>query len=734
MSKIICERVELRNFLSYGNTWTDVELLSGINAIIGHDEDKDRSNGAGKTSVLGSIPFALFGKTTKDLSLEKIINWKNGKQCEVRFHFTKDDIKYMIHRGIKPGILALTKDGVNQPLLSDKRAFQQEIEQELIGMDLKSAQMINFQNANNLVSMFTAKKEEKRKFIEKFFNLEVYTKMNELVNKKLGVINDKLSDVVKDIDTKKNRVIEIQQDLGSQVICNIDEEEKRLIHIELEMNKIVICGLEEAKQKLESLNLLTTELLTKKDDAKTKHTGVQSVINNINTTRPLIVKRIEQIGDIAEQRSMVDKINEVLSKLTTLDDEIHNATKEQSNLQFEINDVGYLIKDVKSDITKLEKELNKWNTINAIDAVECPTCFQKVDPEHITIHIEERKGIIQSDIEDEQLKVTQLTDKLNVLNEKMGILTPILDGLKEKKEKKSKLQIKLATYSDLEKKEVELVELQTTLDKIVSEIEVQRELERRYSLELSVIETEFTDATIEYNRVLREVKEIETNIVAYNNLQTELNTLVVFIEKQREVIRKLDLDRDVKIASIAQLNKEVTTLEDSIVKSTTLKDYLSYVKETLKDENTKQYAISNIVPYINSQTNHYLAETGHNYYVKLDNWLEGEILGYGVGSCDFENMSGGEGKSIDLAMKFAMMDVARRQAGSYLDILVLDEILDSSIDSQGLDSLMNIIKVKQQEDDLKVYIVSHREEMAEFGVDRTYQVTKKNGFSNIALV
>lgn len=48
VSKIICEKVEFKNFLSYGNQWTTLDLREGVNAIIGMDEDKERSNGTGK--------------------------------------------------------------------------------------------------------------------------------------------------------------------------------------------------------------------------------------------------------------------------------------------------------------------------------------------------------------------------------------------------------------------------------------------------------------------------------------------------------------------------------------------------------------------------------------------------------------------------------------------------------------------------------------------------------------
>ena len=59
--------------------------------------------------------------------------------------------------------------------------------------------------------------------------------------------------------------------------------------------------------------------------------------------------------------------------------------------------------------------------------------------------------------------------------------------------------------------------------------------------------------------------------------------------------------------------------------------------------------------------------------------------------------------------------------------------MDSSIDSFGLEKTVDIIKLKQKEDDLKVFVVSHREEIGMFDFDRTYNVVKENGFSSISV-
>jgi len=185
---------------------------------------------------------------------------------------------------------------------------------------------------------------------------------------------------------------------------------------------------------------------------------------------------------------------------------------------------------------------------------------------------------------------------------------------------------------------------------------------------------------------------------------------------------------------ITDTKKEIIDLETNIKKNYMIADYLNYIQLSMKDENIKQHAISSFMPFINKQTNHYLSETGHKYYVMIDKWMDIVINGIGVADCGFKSMSGGEGKSIDLALKFAITDITRMQAGNYLDLMILDEFLDSSIDSIGIASMVKIIKQKQRDDDLKVCVVSHRQELDDYDFDNTYLIENVDGYSKLKKV
>lgn len=739
MSKICVSRVELKNFFSYGNSWHTVDLHEGLNVVLGYDKDKDRSNGSGKTSFLEAVPFALFGATGKGSSLNKIVNWANGKQCEVRLHFEKDGIQYELQRGIKPGIVELIKDGVKIPKLSDKRMFQQELETDLIGMDFRAAQAIHFQNANNMISMFNTPKADKRKFIEKFFNLEIYSAMNEHVNSKLRDLELKRSELDSEKTFKERRISELDMEISGCVMPDIASYEERV-----ERSQSAIKGYKEdhadflidvtdiqkeLDKERKELEILEKELQTLTGELKEMELTREGQKQRINGYS----ERLFEIGDLTEQKEKLAKLKTGLAGIGDIEEEARESRKKIADIQTRLHTIQACNTNVKEKIRVAIANVKEWENKGVLDTAECPTCFQEADAEHIKGHIKEQvnkylleKAELEAELSEGEVRASEIEVELEAEKE-------VLTKAESRNSTKVTVEKKIAELSNIEEKEAEVQKIKESL---IDSEGIIEQLAGHINTHLSSIGT--LDGTLQGAK--DGIKQKEKIITNANKATHELENLEVkfendrdMLQSQKDIAKRIEDEQAARVASRDQMKAELTEWDKKYKKIDTMKDYYTYTKETLKDENVKQYAISNIVPYVQQRTNHYLSETGHNYYIELDAWLDGTIKGFGVGENDFTNMSGGEGKSIDLALKFAMMDVARRQAGSYLDILVLDELLDSSIDSFGLEKTVDIVKLKQKEDNLKVFVVSHREEIGMFEFDRAYNVEKENGFSSITV-
>ena len=186
------------------------------------------------------------------------------------------------------------------------------------------------------------------------------------------------------------------------------------------------------------------------------------------------------------------------------------------------------------------------------------------------------------------------------------------------------------------------------------------------------------DGTIE---VKRKIKSLEKDVEVKKEMHKELLDM---IHKEDMNIKKLDQESRI-------MSKKKSKLVE-------IKDYLTFIKFLCEDKNLKQHAISSLIPYMNKQTNFYLSEVDYGFYTILDSWLDAEIKGPGVTNASYGSLSGGEGRGIDIALQFAFLDIARLQAGIFPDYPTFDELLDSSIDSKGINQLFKIIKTIQKDD------------------------------------
>ena len=112
MKKVIFKTLKTKNFLSIGETPVVINFQKGLNIITGINRDlMDRQNAIGKTSILDSFYFSLFGETSRELKKEFISNNITNGGAEVSLTFSVDDVEYEIQRSIKPSKLLLLENG-----------------------------------------------------------------------------------------------------------------------------------------------------------------------------------------------------------------------------------------------------------------------------------------------------------------------------------------------------------------------------------------------------------------------------------------------------------------------------------------------------------------------------------------------------------------------------------------------------------------------------------------------
>lgn len=155
---------------------------------------------------------------------------------------------------------------------------------------------------------------------------------------------------------------------------------------------------------------------------------------------------------------------------------------------------------------------------------------------------------------------------------------------------------------------------------------------------------------------------------------------------------------------------------------------MAHAGQLLKDGGIKARIVRQYVPLMNRLINKYLAQLELFVDFYLDENFVEEIRSRHRDSFSYENFSEGERLRIDLAILFAWRDIARMRNSSSVDLLIFDEILDSALDSEGIDYLLRLLSTMT--DGSNVVIISHRDGM-EDKFPRVLSFSKRQNFSQM---
>jgi len=206
--------------------------------------------------------------------------------------------------------------------------------------------------------------------------------------------------------------------------------------------------------------------------------------------------------------------------------------------------------------------------------------------------------------------------------------------------------------------------------------------------------------------------------------QNSLNTLVQQLEsKQAEADPYSEQIEEMKNQALQEVTydtlNELTRLQehqDFLLKLLTNKD--SFVRKKIIDQN---------LSYLNSRLTHYLDRIGLPHTVIFQNDLSVEIQELGR-DLDFDNLSRGERNRLILSMSWAFRDVWESLYGA-INLLFIDELVDSGMDTNGVENALGILKQQARERNKSVWLVSHKDELAG-RVHNILKVIKENGFTN----
>ncbi len=733
MAKLSFESVTFKNFLSFGAVPQTLDFTKGLNIIMGMDVERNRSNAAGKSSTLDTIPFALFGKTSRAVTKAGLVNFKNKKGCSVSLTFHKDGTKYVVNRTIKPDSLEIFRNDVLIPPPSNVRDYQQMFEDDILGFDFQTFMTLLHTNLNAIIPVLKMSVPEKRKFLERIFNLGLFSDMVSRGNEKIRSLQESIGK------------LKLGQDFSNQ---SIKEQEDQLKKLNAKRNSMpntaneirdVKERINDIQDKHEDPAGRSKSLQEKMDVAETQLVELsklvlvsKGVLGKMKGEYDLLEKQLKTYGNVESDVELLKQARKVFTEEFGSGASVIQERTELDNrmvvLQANKDRASKLITDLKVEHQAiLSDRKNIWSQLELLNGDKCPTCQGDLKDNKLLEELNQKfKVVVNQDcITVGELTAAEIQQEQRLIDIK-DMKSEIL-RVKKRVIEHDRLKTQIERLSPAETRQFEYIHLKLDLSN-------RQPLMNDEILKLQKLENDVKSKTGIIKSCKDELDGLQSAVNKLSALKDQLERLERRLEEEVLVVydlQKMIDDCEQKVKDLTGTNREAT---NKINKLNDLMDYIQYVKEMCQDDGVKQYAVTSYMPYLTSRVNHYLSESGCNFYIKLTGWLEEEIMGAGISNCTYGNLSGGETRSIDIALQLAFLDIARIKAGVFPDLMVFDELLDSSVDGPGITSMMRIIKTLQREIDGKVFLITHRSEISDIDIDNMYVVEKSGGFSHVRKV
>jgi len=567
---ILFRKIRWKNFLSTGNYFTELQFDKSPNTLI------VGQNGAGKSTMLDALCFALFGKPFRSVNKPQLLNSINGKDCVVEVEFDTGNKSYKIVRGIKPNIFEIWCDGVMINQEAAVRDYQEHLEKFIIKLNYKSFTQIVILGSASFTPFMQLSPGDRRTIIEDLLDIQIFSAMNNILKDK--AINNK------DLTTNKKYDIE----LGQQ------------------------------KYYLQKKHL---DGLKQNNEEKVKE--YEGEIANNTLTISTLASQIEEFSNnVTELQVLVDAKDET-------DVKVKKITKLES--QIEIN------------LSKFRKDISFFQHND-----DCPTCRQAIAME---------------------FKEKELTS----LNTKVGECD---HGLKE-----------------LEKK---LLEEQAKLNAI--------------------------------NETQKKIQALQIKIATNNTSITETNKYISRLQKQLEELKSNTTSTEKEEQELMTINDTLSELKQHLCHLIDEKTYYEVAANLLKDTGIKTKIIKQYLPIINKLVNKYLASFDFFVNFNLDESFKETIKSRHRDDFTYASFSEGEKQKIDLALLFSWRAVAKLKNSANTNLLILDEVFDSSLDANGTEYLMNILHMLEG---TNVFVISHKGDILQDKFRSVIRFEKVKNFSRI---
>ena len=454
----------------------------------------------------------------------------------------------------------------------------------------------------------------------------------------------------------------------------------------------------------------------------------QSVIMCLNEVEPFLAKtpavkrkfiedifKIEIFGrmtqfirnDFNETKRLFDSESEKVADLET-NIQLHKKQQQEQaqKKQTRLNDLISRKNNTIEEMDHLNKKIDEAAKPVALPGEGKEGLNQKL----VDLKNSEKKA---SDI-DKQHTTTLAVNQSTVLNLKKKIkeLENLSDGIcayckqpfseSNKHEKKNLITTHQNEIDECEKIIKESGEKIKQAQKVKGEIE---DLVDTLKQKIRAIETKEN----ELNRLISDLKQ-QANWLS--QIERDIDNLNKDTDSYNTIISELSIRRDTLTATIDAHKKKLALIETG--------------KFIVSDEGVKNFIVKKMLKLLNGRLNYYLKQLDANCTCIFNEYFDETIVNNRGRECSYFNFSQGERKRIDLSMLFTFMDIRRMQSNIAINLGLYDELLDTSLDSKGIEGTLNILKERVVNNREAIYVISHKSEAAKHATGEIIYLEKEN--------
>lgn len=722
------KELQLRNFFSYGNSITKVNLdFDEPILIVGenHDSMVDGeldNNGTGKTTILNGILFAFYGKPmSSDLKLDGMINNINKKNMYVAIIFEKKGTYYKIERWRKHKKLGgngvsirkgTSMEDFDDPLTPATRSINDYIVDTLLnGMPYEIFVRIVAYSAKSdsflSLPVTSTQKASQTSILEELFQQTILTEKGTLLKaqiKETAAEITSLTELKERVEKEVSRYEE-QFKLAEDSVDKWEKSHKEEIKsIKTEISRIENIDFDGEIEKHEKLKAINSDISQVESEIKNLRGKIETLENNS--------KRLDQWDK--DQKTKIDKLKEQLESLNDIDfDSELKKLEELISLQNKKEEFSTSMKKLSSTRDDLVSSMQTLkDEVDSLKKSECPYCNQvfKDSAEMAEHKMKELKELAEqhenldgqikelseniSDIDDSITKISCMFDDLPSYDRTKKFYDDCVEKIDELKNQENPYNHLMVSDRDINDMHGEVQDLDKNLFNLN-----EKKLSYKPEYELSEV----------YSMQAR-LKSLKDSL---RSKITEENPHKETINRLKKVFDNIDEIPNEKIDELKDHQKHQNFLLKLLVK----KD--SFIRQALLDIN---------LPYLNQRLQHYLDMVGLPHHVMFTKDMTISIAQFN-NPIDFANLSGGQQARINLAIAFAFRDIVQARHEK-INFCILDECLDHGLSDLGIRLAAKMIKKIAKENNLSMYIITHRNEIKS-SFEKQLKSTLKGGLTTL---